>query len=293
MNRFKQCTYSLILILTCFVASPMIYKQIWNTSAEKKKENSSKTVEIDIKKGMDNTSQSENPSGEQNTSSNTDNSESTVNSEENSADNSTADTTSEPSSDPSANFTGFVASDYSYFNDALFIGDSRTVGLRDYGSLGNSDFFCDVGLTSGDASSSAESGNLADMLSSNNYGKIYVMLGINEVGNNFDSTMNNFRSLVQNIRTKSPDSIIFLEANLHVTDAAQNDAINNQRINELNSMIAALADNQSVFYIDINPVFDDGNGNLMADCTSDGVHVFAKYYPQWCDWFCLNTVPKN
>lgn len=293
MNKFKQCTYSLILILTCFIASPMIFKQIWNTSAEKKKENNAKTVEIDIKKGMDNTSDGENPGGEQNTSSNTDNSENITNSEENSADNVTTDVTFEPSSNPAANFTGFVESDYTYFNDALFIGDSRTVGLRDYGSLGNSDFFCDVGLTSSDASSSSESGNLADMLSSNNYGKIYVMLGINEVGNNFDSTMNNFRSLVQNIRTKSPDSIIFLEANLHVTDAAQNDAINNQRIDELNSMIAALADNQSIFYIDINPVFDDGNGNLMADCTSDGVHVFAKYYPQWCDWFCLNTVPKN
>lgn len=293
MNKFKQCTYSLILILTCFIASPMIFKQIWNTSAEKKKENNAKTVEIDIKKGMDNTSDGENPGGEQNTSSNIDNSENITNSEGNSADNVTTDVTFEPSSNPAANFTGFVESDYTYFNDALFIGDSRTVGLRDYGSLGNSDFFCDVGLTSSDASSSSESGNLADMLSSNNYGKIYVMLGINEVGNNFDSTMNNFRSLVQNIRTKSPDSIIFLEANLHVTDAAQNDAINNQRIDELNSMIAALADNQSIFYIDINPVFDDGNGNLMADCTSDGVHVFAKYYPQWCDWFCLNTVPKN
>lgn len=293
MNKFKQCTYSLILILTCFIASPMIFKQIWNTSAEKKKENNAKTVEIDIKKGMDNTSDGENPGSEQNTSSNTDNSENITNSEGNSADNVTTDVTFEPSSNPAANFTGFVESDYTYFNDALFIGDSRTVGLRDYGSLGNSDFFCDVGLTSSDASSSSESGNLADMLSSNNYGKIYVMLGINEVGNNFDSTMNNFRSLVQNIRTKSPDSIIFLEANLHVTDAAQNDAINNQRIDELNSMIAALADNQSIFYIDINPVFDDGNGNLMADCTSDGVHVFAKYYPQWCDWFCLNTVPKN
>lgn len=293
MNKFKQCTYSLILILTCFIASPMIFKQIWNTSAEKKKENNAKTVEIDIKKGMDNTSDGKNPGGEQNTSSNTDNSENITNSEGNSADNVTTDVTFEPSSNPAANFTGFVESDYTYFNDALFIGDSRTVGLRDYGSLGNSDFFCDVGLTSSDASSSSESGNLADMLSSNNYGKIYVMLGINEVGNNFDSTMNNFRSLVQNIRTKSPDSIIFLEANLHVTDAAQNDAINNQRIDELNSMIAALADNQSIFYIDINPVFDDGNGNLMADCTSDGVHVFAKYYPQWCDWFCLNTVPKN
>lgn len=293
MNKFKQCTYSLILILTCVIVSPMIFKQIWNTSAEKKKENNAKTVEIDIKKGMENNSSSENSGSEQHPSSDADNLETMPTSEENSADTTVTDTIFVPPSTSSSNFTGFVASDYSYFSDALFIGDSRTVGLRDYGSLGNSDFYCDVGLTTRDANSSAESDDLADMLSSNNYGKIYVMLGINEVGNNFDSTMNNFRSLIQNIRTKSPNSIIFLEANLHVTEASQNDAINNQRIDELNSMIAALADNQSIFYIDINPVFDDGNGNLMADCTSDGVHVFAKYYPQWCDWFCLNTVPKN
>lgn len=293
MNKFKQCTYSLILILTCFIASPMIFKQIWNTSAEKKKENNAKTVEIDIKKGMDSTSPEENLNNGQPTASNTDNSNNITTSEENPADTSQTDVIFEPSSNPPENFTGFVQSDYSYFNDALFIGDSRTVGLRDYGSLGNSDFFCNVGLTSSAANSSAESGDLADMLSSKKYGKVYIMLGINEVGNNFDSVMNDFRSLVQNIREKSPNSIIFLEANLHVTDAAQNDAINNQRIDELNSMIAALADKQSIFYIDINPVFDDGNGNLIADCTSDGVHVFAKYYPQWCDWFCLNTVPKN
>ena len=52
MNRFKQCTYTVILLLTCLVASPMIFKQIWTNSEKKKKEVVVGTAEIDITKGM-------------------------------------------------------------------------------------------------------------------------------------------------------------------------------------------------------------------------------------------------
>ena len=38
-----------------------------------------------------------------------------------------------------------------WFDDALFIGDSRVVGLRDYARLGKADYFCSVGLTVFDA----------------------------------------------------------------------------------------------------------------------------------------------
>jgi GDSL family lipase len=265
----------------------MIFKQIWNTSAEKKKESSTDTVEIDINKGSTDSTSDVPPSSEQSPSS-TENSSENIDAHEVT---SAPDVTFYLPTDTSAKFNGYVKSDYSYFDNALFIGDSRTVGLRDYGSLNNSAFYCDVGLTTSDANSAAESGTLADMLVSNQYGKVYIMLGINEVGNNFDSTMNNYSSLVQNILNKSPNSIIYLGANLHVTKEAQTEAISNQRIDELNTRISTLADNQSIFYIDINPVFDDDDGNLMAECTSDGVHVYAKYYPQWCDWFCMNTVP--
>ena len=40
----------------------------------------------------------------------------------------------------------FIQVDDSYFDDAVFIGDSRTVGLHDYGGLDHSDFFATVGM---------------------------------------------------------------------------------------------------------------------------------------------------
>lgn len=42
----------------------------------------------------------------------------------------------------------FTQVDESYFDDALFIGDSRTVGLRDYTDLSeHADFYCETSLT--------------------------------------------------------------------------------------------------------------------------------------------------
>ena len=39
------------------------------------------------------------------------------------------------------------APDESWFDDALFIGESRTAGLQGYGRLGKADYFCGEGLT--------------------------------------------------------------------------------------------------------------------------------------------------
>ena len=36
MSKLKQCIYTLILLVTCVVASPFIYKQIWESSNIKK-----------------------------------------------------------------------------------------------------------------------------------------------------------------------------------------------------------------------------------------------------------------
>ena len=41
----------------------------------------------------------------------------------------------------------FGAAPEGYFDDALFIGDSRTVGLSEYGGLDQSTFYCSTGLT--------------------------------------------------------------------------------------------------------------------------------------------------
>lgn len=51
-----------------------------------------------------------------------------------------------------------------------------------------------------------------------------------------------------------------------------------------------LPDNKRIFYIDINEKFDDDNGNLNSNYTSDNVHIYAKYYKEWSNWLCQNAV---
>lgn len=76
--------------------------------------------------------------------------------------------------------------DTSYFDDALFIGDSRTVGLSEYGDLGNAEVLADSGMNVYKIfdkefdTASGEKKLLETILSERQFGKIYVMLGINE-----------------------------------------------------------------------------------------------------------------
>ena len=278
MKKFRQCIYTILLLLTCFVASPIIFKQIWNSSKEVEPASSKKPPVIDI----------HNKNNDEVTTS--DVTENITDSEVITTVPSTEQITTEPPPPEPV----FVESDPSYFDDALFIGDSRTVGLNEYGTLKNADYFCSVGLASYKIDSEYINGySIYDMLSANKYGKVYVMLGINECGNDFNSTINSFENLINTIREYQPDAIIYIMSSLHVTAVRQlqGDVITNENINNLNIAQSEFADNQTIFYLDVNQIFDDSEGNLMAECSNDGVHVIAKYYQTWCDWLCLNTIP--
>jgi lysophospholipase L1-like esterase len=178
-----------------------------------------------------------------------------------------------------------------YFDDALFIGDSRTVGIKLYGTLKNADYFCDKGLmVSRIDDSTVDNMTAWDKLRKKQYAKIYVMLGVNEIGNDIEGTTAKYRRFLDGIKEAQPNAIIYLQANLHVASYKEDSVINNERINTLNDNLQAMADNSRVYYIDVNPIFDDENGALQADITSDGLHVLAMYYSDWCDWLCQNTV---
>lgn len=181
--------------------------------------------------------------------------------------------------------------------DTLFIGDSRTVGLSEYGNLTDADFFCSTGLNVYDLEKEVVTipnvghTTLANLLSSKQYHKIYVMLGINELGYDRDQTVNAYRKAIQQIQNAQPEAILFIEANLHVsTSRSSSDGIyNNSNINQFNEQIAKLANNKDCFYIDVNPLFDDAQGGLSSDKTSDDTHPYAKYYAEWGRWIIEET----
>lgn len=195
----------------------------------------------------------------------------------------------------------FTYSDPAYFDDALFIGDSRTVGLYEYGTLKNADYFATTGMSVYEVWEEKVSVEkvgrmtLKELLHAKSYSKIYIMLGINELGYEFEKTVQTYKDSVSELQKLMPEAYIFICANLHVGKerSDSDDVFNNKNIDRFNQRIKEFADNESIFYIDVNQKFDDENGNLKKECSNDSVHVQAKYYAEWCAWLCENTVQRG
>jgi lysophospholipase L1-like esterase len=183
--------------------------------------------------------------------------------------------------------------DPDYFKDALFIGDSRTVGFWLYSRIPDATYFGRTSMTVFNMFSAnpSETGtgalSLTDLLSRKQYTKIYILLGVNEVGYGIDYVAQTYRTAVEYIKAYQPNAKIMLQSNMHVTAAksAQNTyGLNNQNLDLLNSRIAAIADNKTVFYLGFEHLFDDETGNLDPSFTGDGVHLYAKRYTIWRDY---------
>lgn len=188
--------------------------------------------------------------------------------------------------------------DASYFSDALFIGDSRTVGLSQYGRLEGADYFADTGMTVFNLFEQKVSDenfgrqDLRTLLQSKQYGKIYLMLGINEIGYPFETLIPQYQQVVDEIRALQPDALLILCANLHVTRdaAAATPRLEVSNIQRLDDSIAAMADGQTIFFLDENPIFCDEAGYLKKELTGDGVHPYATGYETWAQWYLENGI---
>ncbi len=181
-------------------------------------------------------------------------------------------------------------------NDALFIGDSRVTGLMEYSGL-SADFFTCEGMSVYNIHDKPLSVpnvgkmTLTELLSHKSYGKIYVMLGINELGYNLEQTIGVYSDLVNTIRELQPNATLFIMGNLHVTEAmsTSHSYIKNSTIDAFNNKLSQMANGETIFYMDVNSEFDDGHGNLAEEYTSDGAHPYAKHYIHWGEWIAMQS----
>ena len=190
-----------------------------------------------------------------------------------------------------------------YFSDALFIGDSRTDGLRLYSGIKGADFYCYKGLTIFEMDSKEvielDGGKytVVDALArGKQYKKIYISLGINELGYyNDDAFHNTFASFLEKVRQLQPDAVIYLE-NLVPVNAEkcaankQPSYVNNDRVAAYNAIFPQLAVEEHVILLDVADALTDENGILPADATVDGVHFTKAWYQKWLAFLMEHTV---
>lgn len=194
----------------------------------------------------------------------------------------------------------YIEGNISYFDDAAFLGDSRTLGISDYAGLEKADFYCDSGMMifklleeEVTYQKTGEKVDLNQILQEKKYGKIYIMLGMNELGyGNTEMYLEQYRKVVEQIREWQPQAIIYIMANLHVSREKNNmeTEFNNVNINDKNAASAQLANGTDIFYLDANPLFTDEDGFLNAELTFDGVHLYAQHYDVWREFLLEHAV---
>ena len=185
-----------------------------------------------------------------------------------------------------------------YFDDVVFLGDSRTDGLRLYSGLQHGTFLCSTGATVESVFSKAvetPAGELPllDALAALDCGKIYIMLGINELGwNGTETFRTQSTELIQRLRKDHPDAEIVIQSILPVS--AEKDAegryVNNGRIKEYNQVWLELAEEFDVAYLNVAEGVAGEDGLLPSELCYDGVHLNQAGCQMWLDYLRTHAV---
>ena len=190
-----------------------------------------------------------------------------------------------------------------YFSDALFIGDSRTDGLRLYSGIQGADFYCYKGLTIFEVDErkivelNGNSYSVVEALEKGpQYAKIYISLGVNELGYYNDNAYHQaFSEFLDTVKALQPDAIIYLENLVPVNpqkcaEYKQPSYVNNDRVAAYNAIYPQLATEHQVALLDVASALSDENGILPADATADGVHFTKAWYQKWLAYLMNHTV---
>lgn len=206
---------------------------------------------------------------------------------------------------PAAIETFYTGADAdAFFSDAIFVGDSVTVGLSNYyasnrGSVftDSTQFLAQVGAsTKMSISTNALSkyskympsyqGNkcaVEDGVAASGAKKVFVGYGLNDlIGCSPSTFLANLQTLVGKIQAKSPDTQIYIISTTYVVAGAEKASLTNANIHASNQMVRAYCAQAGWGFVDVADYIADETGALSASLSSDGyIHQKSSAYNIW------------
>jgi len=203
----------------------------------------------------------------------------------------------------------------SYLDDAVFIGDSVSLKLKNYvtinrktsaGFFGKAKFLAAGSMGSGNALKPLRSSSihppyngtkalLEDSVKAMSAKKVYIMLGMNDIAlYGIDGAVTNMGKLLDNIKDKSPNAIFYVQSATPITKERQMKTLNNVNIATYDAKLSAMCKENGYYFIDIASVMRDSSGNLVKEYCSDpdnlGIHFTDKACQVWIDYILTHTV---
>lgn len=184
------------------------------------------------------------------------------------------------------------------FSDAVFIGDSRTQAFMIGTGLGSSHFYCEKGINVSTAMtddvftlSDGTKGNLRDALSQQQFQRVYVMFGANELGwpdpQEFGAK---YTEVIRSIQELQPQAKIYVQSILPVSEArsSKGDYVNNVQIATFNEVIFQMTIDTGTVYLAVGSALANDVGCLPEEASVDGVHPNKEYCMAWLEFLRQN-----
>ncbi len=207
--------------------------------------------------------------------------------------------------------------DPDYFDDAVFVGDSVSYGFELYvtnqrsnghecmgraqfltsGSLSYSNLLWDVSGESVHPAYNGQKMKLEDSLPLIHPGKIYILLGSNDVATyGVNSSVEHAQTVLGNIKSACPDAAVIVLATTPKLKAAEerSGSLNNADIDAFNRQMKEKCPEQGYIWLDFASQFKLEDGTLNPDCCGDpddmGIHFLSSSYSLWTEYFEENKV---
>lgn len=180
-----------------------------------------------------------------------------------------------------------------------FIGDSRTQGFIMYNGLKDVQDYSYVGLMVDTAMTKEfikiSNGNKITLLQDmkeKNIKRVYIMLGVNELGWSYPQVFKSkYKELINEIKKVKPEAQIYVQSIIPVTKAKDKSDkyFNNTRIKQYNQLIKEVAKEENVKYLDVQTALVNSEGYLPEETSPDGIHIGAKYCEKWLEYLKNNS----
>lgn len=197
--------------------------------------------------------------------------------------------------------------DASYFDDAIFIGDSISVGLRVYGILPNQNVLAEQNVnimnlindTPVYRTSGAEKKTVFQAINERmpNPGKIYILIGANGIpGLTNEAHIQYYGQLIDRLKKSYPNAMIYAETVTPITKDSKyiRDVFNTEKINDFNERLYKMAEEKGIYYLNVQEVLRDENGYLISDYNAgDGMHLKSNGHKAMYQYYVTHAVQSD
>jgi len=199
----------------------------------------------------------------------------------------------------------YTTVDDTYFEDAVFIGDSMVETFIRYANLKTSAFYY-RGIMINNVTTKkfikiVEEEELVDLPTAlektPGFKKVYLVFGTNEHGWSYPKLFKGFyKKLIDMIIEHYPDAVIYVHSTFPVTTSAEKrtDAVYDNAISaEYRRQEMELCEeykDKNVYYLDVASIYTGEDGYMMSEVSLDGVHPTREYTKLWLEYLKTHAI---